>query len=331
MTVPDRYGGRVPTLDDVARLAGVSKSTASRALGRPALVAPETAVRVREVAERLGFVPNRAASALARGRTGVVAVVVPTLENAFFPPIVGGAQQRAADCGLQLTVVVNGLETDADVAALARLSAQVDGFLLTAPRGSDAQVAASCGYKPAVLIDRELPGVPSVVADTATAFATVARHFVERGHRHIALVGGTDRSWQNGRRMAAVRSVTEETSAVLTAFGPLPPTFGAGTRIAPAVATCGATAVIPYATALGLGIVFTLGARGIRIPDDMAVTIERPVAEALGFSAMPSIDVDGAQLGGTAMDVLRTHMTTDRAVPPPPPARLRLSVPVVLP
>ncbi|WP_049568644.1 LacI family DNA-binding transcriptional regulator [Streptomyces sp. SBT349] len=321
----------MPTLDDVARLAGVSKSTASRALGRPALVAPETALRVRRIAEQLGFVPNRAASALARGRTGVVAVVVPTLENAFFPPIVGGAQQRAAESGLQLTVVVNGLEFDEDVAALAQLSAQVDGFLLTAPRGSDTQVSASCGLKPTVLIDRELHGVSSVVADTATAFAAVADHFIGHGHRHIALVGGTDRSWQNGRRIAAVRAVTESRSAVLSTFGPLPPTFAAGTLIAPAVAESGATAVVPYATALGLGIVFTLGARGIRIPDDLAVTIERPVAEALGFAAIPSIDVDGAQLGRTAMDVLGTLMTTDRATPPPPPARLRLPVPVVLP
>ncbi|WP_326596377.1 LacI family DNA-binding transcriptional regulator [Streptomyces sp. NBC_01803] len=318
----------MPTLDDVARLAGVSKSTASRALGRPSLVAPETALRVRRIAEQLGFVPNRAASALARGRTGVVAVVVPTLENAFFTPIVGGAQRRAAESGSQLTVVVNGLEFDEDVAALARLSAQVDGFLLTAPRGSDAQVSAACGLKPTVLIDRELEGVSSVVADTASAFAMMARHFIDRGHRHIALVGGTDRSWQNGQRLAAVRDVTESRSAVLSTFDPLPPTFAAGTGIAPSVAESGATAVIPYATALGLGIIFALGARGIRIPGDLAITIERPVADALGFDTMPSIDVDGAQLGSTAMGMLNDLMARDGSDPAAP---LRLPVPVVIP
>ena len=80
-------------------------------------------------AEQLGFVPNRAATQLARGRTGVVAVVVPTLDNTFFTPIIGGAQARAAGSGMQLTIVVHSLEHAAQVAAVEQLAHQVDGFL----------------------------------------------------------------------------------------------------------------------------------------------------------------------------------------------------------
>ncbi|MDT0318213.1 LacI family DNA-binding transcriptional regulator [Streptomyces millisiae] len=317
----------MPTLDDVARAAGVSKSTASRALSRPALVAPETVLRVRQSAERLGFVPNRAATALARGRTGIVAVVVPTLENAFFTPIIGGAQHRAAESGLQLTVVVNALRDDSDLDSLTQLSAQVDGFLLTAPLGSESRTLAACQLKPTVLVDREIAGVSSVIADTATAFAAVARHFIRDGHQRIALVGGSNRSWQNEQRIAAVRAATAGL-AELAIFDPMPPTFAAGTEIAPALAESGATAVIPYATALGLGIVFALGARGVAVPDGMAITIERQVAAALGLTTMPTIDVDGAELGRTAMSALHDLMTRDTAETA---ARLRLPVPVVFP
>ncbi|TDC79985.1 LacI family DNA-binding transcriptional regulator [Streptomyces hainanensis] len=317
----------MPTLDDVARAAGVSKSTASRALSRPALVAPETVLRVRESAERLGFVPNRAATALARGRTGVVAVVVPTLENAFFTPIIGGAQRRAAESGLQLTVVVNALRHDADLEALTQLSAQVDGFLLTAPLGSESRTLAACQLKPTVLVDREIPGVSSVIADTATAFAAVARHFIRRGHRRIALVGGSNRSWQNEQRTEAVSAATRGL-AELAILDPMPPTFAAGTEVAPAIADRDVTAVIPYATALALGIIFALGARGISVPDDMAITIERQVATALGLTTMPTIDVDGPELGRTAMSTLHDLMTRDTAETA---ARLRLPVPVLYP
>ena len=83
------------TLADVAALAGVSKATASRALSRPELVLPETAARVLAAAEQLGFVANRAARQLARGRSGLIALVVPTLENSYFTPVIAGAQALA--------------------------------------------------------------------------------------------------------------------------------------------------------------------------------------------------------------------------------------------
>ncbi|MCM3502602.1 LacI family transcriptional regulator [Microbacterium sp. P26] len=291
------------TLADVAALAGVAKSTASRALGRPDLVAPETVARVRAAAVELGFVPNRAASHLARGNSGIVALVVPTLDNAFFTPIIAGAQVRARASDLQLTVAVHPLDDADDVVDLGRLMRQVDGCILVAPRASDEVVHEVAAFGPTVLVDREVAGLTSLVADTARAFADLSERFVASGHRAIAYLGGPVGSWQDAQRSAAIADAVGD-RATLTRLGPFPATFAAGVGAADSVIASNATAVVPYATSLGLGLVFALRARGISSPGEIVVSAERLVAEAIGADEVPAIDVDGDELGREAMSAL---------------------------
>jgi LacI family transcriptional regulator/LacI family repressor for deo operon, udp, cdd, tsx, nupC, and nupG len=315
--------GRLATLADVATLAGVSKATASRVLSRPELVSPDTAGRVLAAAAKLGFVPNRAARQLARGRTGVVALVVPTLDNAFFTPIIAGAQAAAGEADLQLTVAVHPLAGADELTAFERLAHQVDGFVVVAPRGADDVVRAATRHKPTVLVDREVTGVPSVVADTATAFGSLVSRFVADGHERIAYLGGPDGSWQDGQRTAAVVAATRG-RAELTVLGPYPSTFEAGVRASDDVLASGATAVVPYATAIGLGLMFVLRGEGHR---DRSVTIssERMVVDALGLLGVPAIDVDGGHLGRVAAGRLLELMASDA---PSGATTTRLPVPV---
>lgn len=289
------------TIADVAALAGVSKATASRAFGRPDLVSDATARRVRDAAEKLGYVPNSAARHLAGGRTGMVAFLVPTLLNAFFAPIIGGAQRRVADAGLHLTVVVNALETVDDLAVLERLAQQVDGLILVAPRGPDEIVSAAARRAPAVLVDREIDGIASVVADTAAAFGTLVERFASAGHERLVYLGGPAGSWQDRQRTAAVRAAAARAGASIDVLGPFESTFAAGIAAAPAVRASGATAVIPYATAIGLGVQFSFLSDGAPAP---VVSSERAIVDALSLEDAPAIDVDGEELGDTAAELL---------------------------
>ncbi|GMA32047.1 LacI family DNA-binding transcriptional regulator [Litorihabitans aurantiacus] len=296
----------MPTLADVASRAGVSKATASRALSRAELVAPATVARVLAAAQELGFVRNRAASHLARGRTGIVALVVPTLENTFFTPIIAGAQARAEAADLQLTVAVHPIADEAELAGLTRLATQVDGLVLVAPRGPDALVRAVGALVPTVLVDREIAGMESIVADTASAFGALADHLVGAGHRSVVYLGGPDGSWQDGQRAAAVAAATHG-RADLHRLGPFPATFAAGTGAVEDVLASGASAAIPYATSVGLGLVFALRARGIASPGEVLVSAERLVADAIGGD-VPAIDVDGEEVGREAMAALVAAM-----------------------
>src|ERR1044071_6652749 len=93
--VGDGEVGVAVTIRDVARVAGVSVATVTRALSNPEVVRPATRERVREVASSLGYHPNRAARGLITGRTGNLGLLVPDLANPFFPSIVKGVQARA--------------------------------------------------------------------------------------------------------------------------------------------------------------------------------------------------------------------------------------------
>ncbi|MFT4215771.1 MAG: LacI family DNA-binding transcriptional regulator [Micropruina sp.] len=315
------------TLSDVAARVGVSKSTVSRALSRPDLVAPGTVELVRRAADELNFVVNRAASGLVTGRTGVIAIVVPTLDNLFFTPIIVGAQRRAAAQQRQLTIAANPLETGSQVRDLERLARQVDGLILAAPLGPDDHVREVCRIRPSVLVDREISGIRSVIADAATAFGTLAGHLVDDGHRSLAYLSGPHGSWQDVQR---ARAIAERTAgrAELTVFGPMPPTFAAGAQIADDVVACGASAVIPYATQLGLGLVFSLRAHDLAAARGLVVTSESAITAAIGDERTPAIDVDGSELGAAAMELLADALDAPDAAPS---RSLRLPVRVTLP
>lgn len=302
-----------PTLADVASLAGVSKATASRAMSPStrALVLPGTEHRVREAAERLGFVPSRVARGLARGSTGLLAAVVPTLDNSFFLPIIGGAQQRAAASDFQLTVAVHPMEGGS---SLNRLVAQVDGMLMIAPKGSDEQIREVAAARPVVLVDREVDGISSVVADTASAFADLVTQLIDRGHTRIAYIGGPSASWQNRQRTARIRRVASS-RAELTMLGPVEPTFASGVRAAEAIIAAGVSAVVPYSTGVALGVMFGLRAAGVRTPQDVLVSSEQVVANVLRTPDAPAIDVDGEALGTSAATRLLDLLADPQAAP----------------
>jgi LacI family transcriptional regulator len=310
------------TLADVAQLAGVSKATASRALSKPEMVLPGTVERVVEAAAKLGFEPNHIARLLARGRSGVLALVVPTLDNAFFTPIIGGAQKRAAAEGLQLTVAVHPLESVTELGTFGRLARQVDGFVVVAPRGTDDLLLAAGSHKPTVLVDREIATVPSVVADTASAFGSLVDRFIAEGHTHLVYMGGPAGSWQDRQRTAAVVEAARG-KARLEVLGPYPATFAAGLSAAAAVRASGASAVIPYATAIGLGVQYQLLAAG-DIHPPLVISSERAIVDALELRGIPAIDVDGEALGRAAIELLLERI----ASPQSPATHQRLPVPV---
>lgn len=172
-----------------------------------------------------------------------------------------------------------------------------------------------------MLVDREIDGITSVVADTATAFATLAERLIAAGHERLVYVGGPVGSWQDRQRTAALRAVGERHGVRLDVLGPAPATFAAGIAVSASVRTLEPTAVIPYATAIGIGILHRYLADGAEPP---IVSSEREIVDALGLDVVPAIDVDGLALGTAAADALLSRI----ASPSLPAQRVRHPVPV---
>src|SRR5689334_20339707 len=151
------------TIRDVARLAGVSPSTVSRALSLPDMVNADTRARVRVAVERLRYQPNRAARGLITGRTGNVGLVVPDLANPFFASVVKGVQARARRDDVAVFVADTDEEPAAEAGLFRALAKQVDGLILCSPRSDAEELVEIADETNVVLINRWVDGIESII------------------------------------------------------------------------------------------------------------------------------------------------------------------------
>lgn len=292
------------TLRDVARAAGVSPATASRALSAPDLVAPERRELVRRVARELGYRPNRAARELITGRSGHLCLVVPDLENPFFSAVAKAVQSRARAAGH--AVVVADAEEDPLLEAelVGQLGAQADGVLLCSPRMSADHLAAVAAHdRPVLLVNREGAGLPSVVVDNRDGVRQAVRHLHALGHRRIAYAGGPAGSWSDARRRDGLAALGLDVEVV--DLGAYAPVFAGGVAAADLALGARATAVLTHNDLMALGVLDRLRTRGVRVPDDVSVVgfDDAPVA-TLVTPALTTVAVPLARLGRTAVDLL---------------------------
>ncbi|WP_228182120.1 LacI family DNA-binding transcriptional regulator [Streptomyces anulatus] len=196
---------RTVTLLDVARAAGVSKSTVSDALQGSGRVAEATRDRVRAVAEELGYRPNSAARRLRRASTGAVGLLLPATATRldYYMNLAFGAVERAQEDGLDMVLLAPS------GAAGGRIASRVDGLLVIDPEPGDSAVPGllDAGV-PVVTGERYLgPATgPSgaVVCDNAASLTALLDHVTERGARRPALLAPSGSSaWATALRATA--------------------------------------------------------------------------------------------------------------------------------
>jgi len=184
-----RATGRV-TLADVARVAGVSPITVSRALRGERAVDPGLVERVKAAAERLGYMPDPAARALASRHSTHVALLIPMLSNALFVDLLEGAQRTLRAAGYQTLIGVTHYDASEEELLLReQLLHRPAGLLVTGLERGDATRALmrASGVPCVHLMETSAaPGVYSVGFSQADAAAALTRHLLQRGRRRIA-------------------------------------------------------------------------------------------------------------------------------------------------
>jgi DNA-binding LacI/PurR family transcriptional regulator len=260
------------TLQDVAREAGVAVSTVSRALTQPERISPPTRARVQEVARRLGYRPNRIARAVVSGRTQMLAVLVPDITNPHHFGLIRGAEERAR--AADRTLVLGDTRGDPGLEAdhLDRLGSVVDGIVLASSRLPDADLRELARRRPVVLHNRELPGLPGVVADFDDGMRQILGHLAGLGHRRVAYLSGPRRAWSEGRRWAALTTEAAAAGVVVARRGPFAPTLGGGPAAADAGLASGATALVAYNDLLAIGVLRRFEELGVPVPQTVSVT-----------------------------------------------------------
>lgn len=182
-TAPREPPGRGVTIYDVAKVAGVSPSTVSRAFSRPGRVSARTAQHVRQIAADLGYRSEEIFPPPAPTRTQLIGMAVSDITNPFYFPIIRGGERAAAEAGFTLVL------TDADECeqtereSLKRALPVVDGIVIARTRLSDTDLRSIGRNVPVVVLNRPVPGLNSVIPDTDRAVRRAVEHLASLGHR----------------------------------------------------------------------------------------------------------------------------------------------------
>jgi LacI family transcriptional regulator len=205
----------------VAREAGVSQSTVSRALRADPRVREETRQRVEDAARRLGYVPNSLASSLASRSTRTVGIVVSDLTNPFFPSLLAQVHDELQLMGYRVVLFAERTDIPSGQDALNRLlDRSIDGVLVTTAtlRSPLADTLRVRGL-PLVLLNRYIDGldVDRVVSDNRGGALAGARHLLELGHRRLGVVRGPSNTSTSRDRMAGLEEALHAEGVALDA------------------------------------------------------------------------------------------------------------------
>src|SRR6516162_9529462 len=283
---------RPATLRDVAAAARVHPATASRALnpGTRLLVSEDTARRVTEAAERLGYRPNPVARSLRTRRSHTMGVLIPDLNNPLFPPIVRGLEDRLAKHGYVALIGNTDADTTRERMVFDQMRARhVDGFVLaTATLHNPILAEAAEADLPVVLMNRTAQGYPfsSVSVDNEQGERAAVTHLASLGHTRIGHIAGPQvistgvsrlRGFLDGMRQQGLAAAD---SQIVYASGY---TIEEGQRCGRDLLAAHSelTAIVAANDMLAVGCYEALDELGLRCPEDISV---------IGFNDMPFID-----------------------------------------
>ena len=294
---------KTPTLADVARVAGVSPITASRALANPGLVSAKTIARVREAVEATGYIPNMLAGGLKSTRSMTVACLVPAISVAQFLPTVQSLTDALAAAGYQLVLGQTGYDH-------AREDALIDTMVARRPDGI---VVAGLVHSTAARQKLHRLGIPLVETwdlteqpvDMLVGFshqqvgAAVAGFFRRKGWQRVGIATGDDHR-ASLRRQGFTAAWGRD---VPVAVGPAPSAMLLGRQALSRLLDQepGLQAVCCSSDQLAQGVVTEALSRGLRVPEDLAVCGFGDAAFAAQMEpSLTTVHVDGAAIGERA-------------------------------
>ncbi|MFF8942296.1 LacI family DNA-binding transcriptional regulator [Streptomyces sp. NPDC014864] len=336
---------RLPTMVDVAEQAGVSPSTVSRALRGLPSVSAEVRARVEEAARELNFAVSRQAASLVTGKTGVVAVLVPTLNSWFHGSALSSLGPVLRTAGMELTVYVVPDMTER-TAFFERLPARrnadalvVFGFDLT----DEETVRLDDLGMPVIYVSQHVDGRPSVYVDDVAGAVKATRHLLNLGHSRIAFaptVGASGFCFSSRERLLGYQQALTEADIPLDDDLVVTMSFEDARSITEGLGNLLSlkeppTAIFAEMDELALAIIHVLGKARIQVPERVSV-IGFDDHQIAGWTDLSTVSQSPSDMGRLAGElalklihesdadheqhiVLPTHLLP-RATTAPPPA-----------
>lgn len=265
------------TIKDVAKAAGVSVASVSRALNGHDNVTRDTYERIMQAAQQLHYMPNGAARSLITRRTQTIGALLPDLHGAFFSELIRGIDLAARARGLHLLVSSSHDNADEAAATLRTMRGRVDGLLVMSPHAN-----------PGFLSDNLPPALPTVLMNTGSgdgrharltvdnhggAYA-MTRHLMDGGYRRIAFIRGPDHNVDATERLRGYRDALGERAAECEPYC-LPGDFLESSGYQAARALLAMTprpqAVFAANDMMALGCLSAFNQAGLKVPTDIAL------------------------------------------------------------
>ncbi|MCP2245864.1 transcriptional regulator, LacI family [Lentzea aerocolonigenes] len=326
MTEIDRQRRPGPRIDEVARLAGVSKSTVSRVINDEQYVSAKARDAVHTAITRLKYSPNHAARSLAGSKANAIALIVSeqgsrVLGDPFFAGVLRGVHAELSGRRIQLLLMLSRPEDHDDLLGYLA-GGHVDGALLVSLHGDDPlpNLLHEIGL-PVVVGGRPLgtASVPFVDSDNFTGGLDAVRHLVSLGRNRIATVAGPRDMAAGLDRLSGWRRGLGEAklSADLVVEADFTPESGAQAMTELLDRAPDIDAVFVAADIIALGVLQVLHARGRRVPEDVAVVgFDDSLLASTATPPLTTVRQDVEQLGRTMTWRLLGELAGEEGLPP---------------
>lgn len=301
-----------PTIRSVAKRAGVSTATVSRALANPESVRPETREKVIEAVEALKFVPNAQAVHFRQKATRTVILLIRDISNPFYLDIYKGVEEAAFAAGYQV-LMGDGRNDEARMAHYVDMvrKRQADGLILMTG-WMPAKLIASRGALPPMVIALEfIPGIelPMVRIDNEGAARLGVEHLLSLGHRRIVHLTGPVPELMSVKRHAgyeaALRAAGIPLDPALVVRGDFHLDSGAAAANALLDAGVDFTAIFASGDEMAVGAITALRARGKRVPEDISVVGFDDIVFARAVDPpLTTVRQDRREIGAEAMRLM---------------------------
>lgn len=270
---------RPVSIKDIARLAGVSHSTVSRALQSSPLINRQTAEKIRLIADQLGYRASAVARGLATSRTRTLGLVVTTIADPFVADVVGGIEDAANGYGYSVLLANSHADPEREMAVVRSFEERrVDGVIVTASRVGALYVPMLSRMRvPVVLINNQHPAefAHSVMIDNLEASREATRHLIRLGHRRIAYLGDRFGHQSDTERFGGYRQALDEADIPfqpeLVVHGDGKPEGGIEAMGRLLELAEPPTAVFCYNDMSALGALRRIRAQGLAVPRDISL------------------------------------------------------------
>jgi len=304
------------TIRDIARAAGVSIASVSRAMNGMGNVAPETSARIHAVAAELGYVPSSAARSLVTRRTHLVGVILPDLYGEYFSELIRGIDRAARELGLHLLVSSAHGDGAEAASAIKAMSGRVDGLLLMSPHLDANSLQRSLpGGLPLVLMNTPLEGHghASFTVDNHGGALAMMRHLAGRGFREVAFLSGPESNFDARERLRGFREAAAQFfpgSRMQILHGDFTEESGWRTGSQILALADRPDAIFAANDAMAIGCLFALSDAGVQVPRDIALVgfDDIPLARFVSPS-LTTVRVRVAELGAFALERLALSIT----------------------